>query len=395
MLRGFRFSILIALMLGVLPLASQTVAQDEGDEWIYFLSERDNNLEIYRMRPDGSEQQNLTNNPDMDAFSVDIATYGFSPDQEWIYFPSTREGNTDIYRMSVDGTVVERLTDDPATDNFSRSVELFWSPDGQWLAFERYLNDQAEVFIMRPDGTEQQNVSLSSCSDLVDGWSPDSQWLTIYTNCAGQIDIVALQVNDPTATLRTFVATGEIDFGRGWTADNQWFYYVSGSNGTTDIYRYDPVADLHEQVTDWTGDESLLVITDEWLYIRGFPNEQTDLFRTKLDGTELEQLTDTTDWEGSFQLTADAMYYIADNEETNTNTLYHANLDGTDPQALFAHSSDEWYSEWLLVGDWLYTPLLVNQQFDIFRLNMLTGEQERLTEAPGNDAYFIQYGVIE
>lgn len=40
----------------------------------------------------------------------------FSPDGRWIYFVSDRDGNREIYRMHVDGTGSERLTNDPAVD---------------------------------------------------------------------------------------------------------------------------------------------------------------------------------------------------------------------------------------------------------------------------------------
>lgn len=40
----------------------------------------------------------------------------FSPDGRWIYFVSDRDGNREIYRMHADGTGEERLTNDPAED---------------------------------------------------------------------------------------------------------------------------------------------------------------------------------------------------------------------------------------------------------------------------------------
>lgn len=42
----------------------------------------------------------------------------FSPDGRWIYFSSERDGNKEIYRIHPDGTGEERLTNNPADDTY-------------------------------------------------------------------------------------------------------------------------------------------------------------------------------------------------------------------------------------------------------------------------------------
>jgi hypothetical protein len=54
----------------------------------------------------------------------------FSPDRKWIIFTSERGGSADIYRVHPDGSGLERLTDDPAYDD-----QGALSPDGKQLAF--------------------------------------------------------------------------------------------------------------------------------------------------------------------------------------------------------------------------------------------------------------------
>src|SRR3974390_3050365 len=54
----------------------------------------------------------------------------YSVDGKWIVFTQERNGLSDIYRVHPDGSGIERLTDDPAFDD-----QGSLSPDGRLLAF--------------------------------------------------------------------------------------------------------------------------------------------------------------------------------------------------------------------------------------------------------------------
>ncbi len=93
-------------------------------EWIAFVSEKDGYPNIYRMRPDGSDVQQLTENTRFDGKP------SWSADGQWIAFVSERDGNREIYKMQADGSDVERLTHDVAFDdapNWSPIVDMQWS----------------------------------------------------------------------------------------------------------------------------------------------------------------------------------------------------------------------------------------------------------------------------
>jgi hypothetical protein len=62
------------------------------------------------MRPDGSDQQNLSQHPASDY------TPGWSPDGQWILFVSGRDTNLEIYRMRPDGSDQENITQNTAWD---------------------------------------------------------------------------------------------------------------------------------------------------------------------------------------------------------------------------------------------------------------------------------------
>jgi TolB protein len=129
--------------------------------WIAFESNRDGNNEIYRMRPDGSQQQRLTNDPGYDTNPQ------WSPDGQWIIFESYGDRKGEIYRMRANGTERQNLTNNPGNDTNPQ-----WSPDGQWIAFELERDGSYRFYRMRANGTEQQRLTTNPGYHTNPHWSP-------------------------------------------------------------------------------------------------------------------------------------------------------------------------------------------------------------------------------
>jgi Tol biopolymer transport system component len=78
---------------------------------------------LFIAKMDGSDERPLLPNSGLDYNA------SFSADGKWIIFTSERAGSADIYRVHPDGSGLERLTDDPAYDD-----QGALSPDGKQLA---------------------------------------------------------------------------------------------------------------------------------------------------------------------------------------------------------------------------------------------------------------------
>jgi Tol biopolymer transport system component len=105
----------------------------------------------------------------------------YSPDGKYIYFNSDRTGLEQIWRMRPDGSHQERVTNDDTNDWFPHI-----SPNGKWMVFLSYPRDVT-------GHPQNQNVELRimSMNDMkikplarlfggqgtinVASWSPDSQ----------------------------------------------------------------------------------------------------------------------------------------------------------------------------------------------------------------------------
>src|ERR1035441_10928661 len=79
--------------------------------------------QLFISNGDGTEERVLLPSSGMDY------SPSFSSDAQWVVFTSQRDGSADIYRVHPDGTGMERLTDDPAFDD-----QAVLSPDGRSLA---------------------------------------------------------------------------------------------------------------------------------------------------------------------------------------------------------------------------------------------------------------------
>jgi Tol biopolymer transport system component len=148
---------------GVMRLTN-TTAKEISAVWspdgsrIVFDSERDGNRELYVMNSDGSDQTRLTFNPTADAGPV-----SFSPEGKRIAYARSVSDqgrgaySFDIYTMNVDGSDQRQLTVDPDFD-----AEPIWSPDGTRILFISDRDGDLEIYAINPDGSREEKLSTSN-----------------------------------------------------------------------------------------------------------------------------------------------------------------------------------------------------------------------------------------
>jgi TolB protein len=126
-----------------------------GDGLIAFVSDRDDNREIYVMNADGSEQIRLTDHRANDGWPT------ISPDGTMVAFISDRSGNYDLYSIHTDGSGLTQLT-----TTFGQEMYPAWSPDGTRIAFMRNY----DIFVMNADGSNEVNLTKDEASNLYPVW---------------------------------------------------------------------------------------------------------------------------------------------------------------------------------------------------------------------------------
>lgn len=148
--------------------------------------EEKDNFEIYSINIKTKVETRLTNSPGLDDGSE------YSPDGKYIYFNSVRSGKMQIWRMQPDGSNPERMTNDESNNWFPHV-----SPNGKMIVYIAFGDD-----VLPGDHPFYKHVSLR-LMDLetrevkilahlyggqgtinVPSWSPDSKKIAFVTNTA-------------------------------------------------------------------------------------------------------------------------------------------------------------------------------------------------------------------
>jgi Tol biopolymer transport system component len=156
---------------------------------IFYTAERNGDYDIYTTSIDGKGvEKQLTTAKGLD----DGPEY--ARDGKYIYFNSTRSGLMQIWRMKPDGSEQTQLTNDDFNNWFPHI-----SPDGKWIIFITYNKDDVKpddhpyykhVYLrMMPVGGGQPKVVAylygGQGTFNVPSWSPDSKSVFFVSNTAG------------------------------------------------------------------------------------------------------------------------------------------------------------------------------------------------------------------
>ena len=93
-------------------------------------------------------------------------------DDRIVFHSNRADGNVDIYSMRPDGSDIRRLTFDAAIDRRPR-----WSPDGARIAFVSSRAGDDEIFVMDADGSDVVQVTHDDVRDWDPSWTPDGRIL--------------------------------------------------------------------------------------------------------------------------------------------------------------------------------------------------------------------------
>ena len=113
-----------------------------------------------------------------------------SPDKEHIAFASDRNGHMEIYTMRIDGSDVQQLT-----HHGVYAAHPTWSPDGAWIAFHMGPIGQWDIGIVSADGSDLRQVTSNPASDFHPVWSPVANRIVFESMRAGPPNLFLYDVD--------------------------------------------------------------------------------------------------------------------------------------------------------------------------------------------------------
>lgn len=150
-----------------------------------------------------------------------------SQDGQWVYAISDRSGDYEIWRFSADGSAAaKQLTNDGNVLRWSLNL----SPDGKWIAHEDNAGRLYLLELATDKNTEivANNLGLEAFAGIA--WSPDSRYLAITRNHVDDLRsrIMLYEVKSGKSELLT--SDKYESFSAAFSPDGDWLYFLSNRN---------------------------------------------------------------------------------------------------------------------------------------------------------------------
>ena len=304
-------------------------------EQIAFVSDRDENLEIYVMNADGSMQTRLTTH------EADDEWPSMSPDGTQIVFISNRDEpnrgscmltggcNSDVYVINTDGTGLTRLTDSPNAEMFP-----MWSPDGTQIAFMR----ENDIYKMNLDGSNQINLTNDDLPNLYPIWMPDGQ------------QIVLLSARDGSFQFYTMNADGSdlqmMDSGLPPSTSPKNFNLAFGKDGQIYI-RFDDLWHSMEDSGSALGEFPMWSPDGTKIAFHSDRDGNMEIYVINADGSGFTRLTNNEAEDNYPTWSPDGEEIVFHSDRDGNNEIYVINADGTNLGNLTNNPANDTTPSWI------------------------------------------------
>lgn len=262
-----------------------------------------------------------------------------------ILFTTARDGNFEVYTMNEDSSEVKNLTNHPKTD-----YGLGWSLNGKQILFYSNRTGNEDIWQMNNDGTSPINLTNTISNERAATYSPNGKTIAFISDR-----------DQKTTDLYTMNANG------------------------SNVTRLTNYKSYCESAT-FTNDGKHIIYTMIFQKDASDKNENGEIFIIDADGKNLKQLTNRTGFDSGASVSPNGkkIAFYGKSETGNTD-IFIMNLDGTAIQNLTNDKMPDYSPSWSPDGNWISFTSGTGNNYDIWKLNIVSKERKRLTTQPKRD----------
>jgi TolB protein len=203
--------------------------------WLAFTSFLRGPPQLFILRPTQGYLKTLSTLPGVNS------SPNFSPDGKTVAFAAGADGVTDIYTVPVEGGTPMRLT-----HTLGISTQPAWSPSGRQIAFTSNAGGSPQIYVMDAEGTNTRRLTSDDTFADEAVWAPDGVKIAYTTRVGDRFQIATLDLRTNERTIIPGPGNNESPC---WSPDGTVLAFVSDRTGSRQIFITDPEG-RPRQITD-------------------------------------------------------------------------------------------------------------------------------------------------
>lgn len=209
-----------------MPFAQTPTPRANGK--IAYAGGGEDDVDIYVVNSDGSQQTRLTNSPNLGEYAPT-----WSPDGLKIAFLAFSQSDGEVLKlMNADGSNQTILTSIIQLPQARFDYTLTWAPDGRKIAFA----SAGDIYSINIDGSNLVNLTHSSVEDGHPTWSPDGSRIAFVTSYPPTYESRINVMNADGNNVSTYNSNYLFVLHPRWAPDGQRLVFLASNGDANDFY---------------------------------------------------------------------------------------------------------------------------------------------------------------